>query len=215
MLLNIIIPAMAIVAIALYGLNKKPLRHRWIWKAVPILYAFLVLWDFISHMFLIKSMLHFQPLIIFQVILILSLNIFAVYFSWQFGFYAQKTESESNLSIESKFGRWYSVTTKILFVICALSVAINFVIILRGFHHVGLNNKVPFVYTHLFQYVAVVVAMPWLFGLSICSAGILFGLALRSRHQFIIPSFIILVVSIASVVLFYFYENFWVFPIDY
>ncbi len=38
-------------------------------------------------------MFHFQPLAIFLVVLILSSNFFAVYFSWRFGFYNPKTES--------------------------------------------------------------------------------------------------------------------------
>jgi hypothetical protein len=208
--LNLVIPAMAIIAIVLYGFNYRPLKYRWVWKTVPILYALLLLWDLFSHISLIRFMVQGHRFSIIPVLVRLAIQALAVYFSSHLGYSAFQAQQQKIPDIEPKSSRLLSVIATVLFVVCVLSVAFKWMIIIRGFIRVSFENGIPFIFTQFFHFAPLIMVMPWLYGLAICFLGAAYGAAYRYNRMLMIPNFILLLAFLANMIVFYSYQGFWI-----
>ena len=133
-----------------------------------------------------------------------------VYFSSHLGYSAFQAQQQKISDIEPKSSRLLSVIATVLFVVCVLSVAFKWMIIIRGFIRVSFENGIPFIFTQFFHFAPLIMVMPWLYGLAICFLGAAYGAAYRYNRMLMIPNFILLLAFLANMIVFYSYQGFWI-----
>ena len=105
---------------------------------------------------------------------------------------------------------WHKYFSGLLFLIGAFCATMNLWVIIQGFCHAAKNSEIPYVYSLTFQTVPVALLVPWISVLGTCTVGLLFAMAYRFYPKWIIPSFVMLVISIVLLVIYYGNKIFWI-----